>query len=48
MADILLFDTGKPVFDWGKNSEDNRAEYIQALQAADRFDFEPLLEFLKS
>ena len=46
MADILLFDAGKPLFDWGTNSEDNRSIYIAALQAADQFDFEPLLRFV--
>ncbi len=52
-ADILLVNIlGKPAFTWGSaNLEkpgDVRRRYIESLQAADRGNYTPLLEFARS
>ncbi len=53
MADILLEHVfGKPSFTWGsadliKTGED-RKQYINALKAADKDDYELLLKFVRS
>ncbi len=53
MADILLETIlNKPRFTWGKanliRSGDDRKKYAEALIAADRGEYEPLLEFVRS
>ena len=52
MADLLLVQNRAPRFTWGAGNlvaEGNvRQRYIQALQAADRRDYAPLLEFVRS
>ena len=53
IADILLENIlHKPRFSWGRadlyNSGDDRGRYIQSLQAADKGDYAPLLEFVRS
>jgi Fic-DOC domain mobile mystery protein B len=53
IADILLENIlNKPRFSWGRddlyNSGDDRGRYIQSLQAADKGDYGPLLEFVRS
>jgi Fic-DOC domain mobile mystery protein B len=51
-ADLLLRSIGQERFSWGgKNLVDvgeTRGRYIAALQAADKHDFGPLLEFVRS
>lgn len=51
-ADLLLISMGLERFSWGgKNLADvgeTRKRYIAALQAADRHDIGPLLEFVRS
>ena len=51
-ADLLLISMGLERFSWGgKNLADvgeTRKRYIAALQAADRHDIRPLLEFVRS
>ncbi len=53
MADILLVHLlGQKRFSWGQenltNAGDCRRHYIEALRAADRHDYEPLLAFVRS
>jgi Fic-DOC domain mobile mystery protein B len=53
MTDVLLvYILDRPRFTWGSKSlgqaEECRANYISALRAADRHDYRPLLEFVKS
>jgi Fic-DOC domain mobile mystery protein B len=53
MADILLvYQLGQERFSWGQenltNAGDCRRRYIDALQAADGHDYEPLLAFVRS
>lgn len=52
MADLLLARMGQPRFSWGGSSlrapDETRRAYIRALRAADRHDFGPLIEFLRS
>jgi Fic-DOC domain mobile mystery protein B len=53
MTDILLVHLLKqPRFTWGSgnlvNAGDCRKQYIDALRAADRYDYEPLLAFVRS
>jgi Fic-DOC domain mobile mystery protein B len=53
MANILLGKFfKKPPFTWGEEnlaqSGDDRMRYIESLKAADRGDYEPLLEFVRS
>lgn len=53
MTDILLVHLLKqPRFTWGSgnliNAGDCRKQYIDALRAVDRYDFEPLLAFVRS
>ncbi|MFC1628731.1 mobile mystery protein B [Gemmatimonadota bacterium] len=51
LADILLFNNGKPGINWGATSLDStgtaRKRYIDALRAADADDIEPLLSFIR-
>jgi Fic-DOC domain mobile mystery protein B len=52
-ADILLVNVlGKPAFTWGNvnlaKPGDVRKKYIESLQAADRSNYTPLLEFARS
>jgi hypothetical protein len=52
MADVLARTQEKPVFTWGGTDivpqGDFRRRYIDALQAADNNNVEPLLEFARS
>jgi len=53
MTDLLLEKTlGRPRFSWGgaglESASDVREAYIQALRAADRHDYAPLLAFVRS
>lgn len=53
MTDILLVHLlGQPRFSWGSgnlvNAGDCRQQYINALRAADRFDYSQLLTFARS
>lgn len=48
MADIFLKDHQMPLFDWGQNLTNSRSQYIAALQASDRQDYEPLLRFVRA
>ena len=52
MADVLARTQDKPVFTWGGADivaqGDFRRRYIEALQAADKNDIEPLLAFARS
>lgn len=52
MADLLAIKLGQPRFSWGSRSlvEANatRERYIQALQAADKHDYQLLCEFARS
>ncbi len=53
MADLLLVHVlGRPRFTWGSrnltHAGDCRQQYITALRAADRHDYRPLLEFVRS
>jgi Fic-DOC domain mobile mystery protein B len=52
MTDLLLVQNGAQRFTWGKDdlvAEGTvRKRYIQALQAADRRDYGPLLKFVRS
>lgn len=51
MADLLLTELADRRFEWGRGSlvaaNELRADYIAALQAADKGDFQPLLAFLQ-
>lgn len=53
MTDLLLVQVlGRPRFTWGRENlvraGDCRQRYIRALRAADRHDYGPLLEFVRS
>lgn len=52
MADVLARRQDRPVFTWGRadigSQGDLRRRYIEALQAADKNDIEPLLAFARS
>ena len=52
MADLLAMDLGQERLTWGsanlQNATEMRRRYIAALQAADRHDIAPLLEFARS
>jgi Fic-DOC domain mobile mystery protein B len=52
MADLLIERLGRPRFTWGSrglvHASETRQRYIDALQAADRRDFAPLLAFARS
>ena len=53
MADLLLVHVLKrPRFTWGSENlvqaDECRKQYISALQAADRHDYEPLLRFVRA
>jgi Fic-DOC domain mobile mystery protein B len=54
LTDILLVNLLKqPRFTWGSHNlitagDDCRKQYIDALRAADRYDYEPLLAFVRS
>lgn len=51
MADLLLVGNGAPRFSWGAgdlvHEGEVRNRYIAALQAADRRNYEPLLQFVR-
>lgn len=51
-ADVLLARLGRPRFTWGSkgliDSSETRTRYIDALRAADRHDYAPLLAFVRS
>ncbi len=52
MADILLFQIDQERFSWGSSpitpEGETRTRYLEALQSADRGDFEKLLRFVRS
>jgi len=52
MSDVLAQRQGRPVFTWGGadlvRAGDFRRHYIEALQAADGHDLQPLLAFARS
>jgi hypothetical protein len=52
MTDILLGGLGQPRFSWGSSNLISagkcRKQYIDALRAADRYDYWPLLAFVRS
>lgn len=52
MADLISLHLGQPRFTWGggllTSPSDVRAQYIRALQTADRGDLDPLLSFARS
>jgi Fic-DOC domain mobile mystery protein B len=49
---VLIHQLGQKRFSWGQenltNAGDCRRRYIEALQAADRHDYGPLLSFVRS
>jgi Fic-DOC domain mobile mystery protein B len=51
-ADTLLRENGRDRFSWGsanlRDTGEARKKYIDALRAADRHDYGPLLEFVRS
>ena len=51
-ADLLLVKLGQERFSWGRENlvdiGDTRKQYIEALHAADRHDYAPLIEFVRS
>jgi Fic-DOC domain mobile mystery protein B len=51
-TDLLLAQLGRPAFSWGRANLANvsaaRTRYVEALRAADRHDFAPLTEFVRS
>lgn len=51
-ADVLVTTLGRPRFSWGSESlvdaGRTRTQYIAALRAADRHDYEPLLGFVRA
>ncbi len=51
-TDLLLRSMGQKPFSWGRkgltNAGETRAQYIAALRAADRHDFEGLARFVRS
>ncbi len=53
IADLYLLSTGEPAFTWGAGGnlgedDDPRQIYLDALRAADRDDYEPLVAFARS
>ncbi len=52
MADVVVQRLGRPVFTWGSTdivqAGDFRRSYIDALRAADKNDFEPLIAFARA
>jgi Fic-DOC domain mobile mystery protein B len=52
VADAVLAKHGAERFTWGRGSLDNdasvRRRYIEALRSADRYDIDPLMEFIRS
>ncbi len=52
MADVIAIRQGRPAFSWGsaeiERASDFRKTYIEALQAADRGEIEPLRRFARS
>ncbi len=52
MTDLLLHVYGHPIFTWGIHNLNEqgtvRQEYIRALKAADKNDFDPLMKFVRS
>jgi Fic-DOC domain mobile mystery protein B len=51
-TDLLLISLGRKQFSWGSDNLVDagvtRATYVQGLQAADKHDFKPLFEFVRS
>jgi len=51
-ADLLLIALGHKRFSWGRvnliNAGETRAQYIAALRSADRHDYQPLLNFVRT
>jgi len=52
MADIVLLSQGHKRFSWGRaenlvESSPIRKRYIAALRAADKMNYEPLIDFVK-
>lgn len=50
MTDLLLLACKRPIFSWGSinNVVDIRERYIKALRAADKYDYLPLMQFVRS
>lgn len=52
ISDVILKTLDRPLFSWGSiNLSDHsktRAEYISALRAADKYDYQRLIEFVRS
>lgn len=50
ITDLLLLAYRRPTFSWGSinNAADIRVQYIKALRAADRYDYVPLMQFVRS
>ncbi len=51
-TDLFLVSLGRTRFSWGRvnlvDASETRSDYIAALRAADKHDFEPLLEFVRT
>ena len=51
-TDLFLVSLGRTRFSWGRvnlvDASETRSEYIAALRAADKHDFKPLLEFVRT
>lgn len=51
-TDLLLMSMDRPAFTWGRSNlvdaGRTRQQYVEALRAADRHDFAPLLDFVRS
>jgi Fic-DOC domain mobile mystery protein B len=52
MTDLLLYTHGHSLFTWGRHNLNEqgsiRQEYINALKAADKNNFDPLMNFVRS
>ncbi len=52
MADVLVRCLGQPAFTWGSrrlvDPSDTRQQYLTALRAADRGNYEPLVRFVRT
>ncbi|HBE92000.1 MAG TPA: mobile mystery protein B [Gammaproteobacteria bacterium] len=52
ITDLLLASLGQPRFSWGQvnlaDASETRKAYVSALRAADKYDYGPLLEFVRS
>lgn len=50
IADLLLLACKRPMFSWGgiNNAADIREQYVKALRAADKYDYVPLMQFVRS